>query len=509
MNKVKKYFPHILLVILLIWLNLITYKDYGIVWDEKYYFDLGKYYLAQTLKTLGVGSNLVLGDFKPVLSHIQTHGVFFDILAVTVSLFFKTFTFEKYHLIKAMIAIPIFILLGWIVNKLIGRKASLIAMVLLLVSPRFYGEIFHNAIDIATAFVFVLNVAYFIYFIKSDQNKLKQLGLALTLALALSQRLLLAYLFGLEWLIILAVDWHKKKPPFRFIGKTILIVLMTVFFIHLVHPYLMVHPIKGLLDMAQAVKKYPYYAAVLFEGKLVMATALPWYYLPKYILITTPLAILFLFCIGLGYLVRLIIKRKVNFIDRLIYLYLVLILIIPLLLTIILKPILYDGWRQMLFLTIPIIITASFGFQTLRGIKIKSLKFILTLLVAVSLSLTTRQIVKLYPYQYVYFNEIIGGLPGAYYQYDTDYAGAAFKEAIQWFNKNIDQPGNTYRIATSGDQFAISYYFKDNTALTQNPVKGDYYFSYTRWFLHLMFTDGRVIHQVEREGVPLILIKKL
>ncbi len=508
MDKVKKYWPHILSIVFLIGLNVVTYKDYGIVWDEKYYFDQGKYYLDQILRSLGLASNLTLGNFKPIPLHIKAHGVLFDILAVVFIPFFKTFTFEKYHLIKAMMAVPIFILLGWIINKLIGRKASLVAIVLLLVFPRFYGEIFHNAIDVATTLVFVLNIAYFIYFIKSNQNGLKQLGLALVLALALSQRLLLGYLLGLEWLIILAVDWHKKKPTLKFIGKTILIFSATIFFMHLFHPYLFGHPLRGLYDMVVTSKKFPYYAAVFFEGKLILASALPWYYLPKFILITTPLATLFLFFVGLGYIAHLIFKKKVNFINRLIYLYLVLILAIPFLIIFFLKPTLYDGWRQMLFLTVPIIIMASFGFQALRGIKIKPVKFLLTFLVAASLSLATWQAVKLYPYQYIYFNELVRGLPGAYNSYETDYAGAAFKEAIEWFNKNIYQSGTTYKIATSGYPFAISYYFKDKTALTENPVKGDYYFSYTRWFLHLIM-PGTVVHQVERDGVPLIFIKKL
>ena len=68
------------------------------------------------------------------------------------------------------------------------------------------------------------------------------------------------------------------------------------------------------------------------------------------------------------------------------------------------------------------------------------------LLLAASLLATVVDMVQLHPYQYVYFNRVVaGGLPRAAERYDTDYWGAAGKEAVEWTvdhytRRNLQQP---------------------------------------------------------------------
>lgn len=44
---------------------------------------------------------------------------------------------------------------------------------------------------------------------------------------------------------------------------------------------------------------------------------------------------------------------------------------------------------------------------------------------------------KNHPNDYVYFNELVGGLHGAYGDYETDYYYNALKKGDGWFKKNV------------------------------------------------------------------------
>ena len=116
--------------------------------------------------------------------------------------------------------------------------------------------------------------------------------------------------------------------------------------------------------------------------------------------------------------------------------------------------------------------------------------------------------VILHPYEYMFYNSLVGGLKGVYGKYETDYWGLAYKEAIIWFNKNVNDKNLTYKIWVEGDPLSSSYYFQPNMSLANNINEADYIFTFTRWNFHLRH-PGQNIHTVSREGVPLIFIKKV
>lgn len=507
---IKKYKLHILFVAFLIILILFTYKDYGITWDENFFLNIGKYFINGLLRIVNINSNLTTQGALPYYFelHLKGHGVIFDMGAVFFSLFFKKFSFEIYHLIKALMAVPIFLFVGLILSKMTNVYVSLFSMLLLLLFPRFYGDIFNNPIDVPVAFCLALLVLYFIYFVGSRQNLWQQIILGLISAITINQRLILSYLFGLNLLILFLINIWQKKSLIKTLIKISLISIFTFVFMHLTHPYLFTHPIIGLYEMVVAIKQYPWTATVLFDGSLIEANELPGSYLLKSILITSPASTISLFVLGNIYLAYLFFKKKRNHEKKFIYLYFLLIFYAPLILFYLFRPVLYDGWRHFLFLTIPIVIMAGFGFLWITKIKNKFLKLILLVIIGFNLVQTGREMVRLHPYQYIYYNELVGGLKGAYLKYETDYWGAAYKEAALWFNKNVNKTDQKYIIKTEGDPVSSSYYFKKNMTQTGIMVEADYCISFTRWYLHNL-CPGKIVYTVEREGVPLVFIKKI
>lgn len=510
MNFVKKYWPHFLLIFFILILIFITYKDYGTTWDEKEYIDIGKYFLTGIYNYFGISHSLTYEGFIPTAEHLKTHGILFDVLVVFLNSLFKNRDFDFIHLIRALLAMPIFILVGLIVRRFLGHKASFFSLILLILFPVFYGSIFINPIDIPAVFFFTISLAYFIYYWESNQNLARQLIFAFIIALTINQRSIFWYVFFLDVVaLFLQSIWVNKKTIFTFLKKISFIFLCLLFFMHLTNPYLLKYPINGILDMINSSKDYPFNILVLFEGVLRSSRDLPWYYLPKIILITSPLMTVALFFIGLMRLIRLI--RPMSLISvnkKILYLYLIALFSVPILLVILFKPLIYDSWRQYLFLTIPLVVIATFGLSWLLEIRSGFIKVIIVIIIITGLGLTGREMVRLHPYQYIYYNSLVGGLKGAYGKYEIDYWGAGFKEAVLWFNKHIYKDGKSYAIATDGNRYSLIPYFKKNTSITFNPVAANYMFTFTRWGFFLKL-PGKIIYTLEREGVPIIFIKEV
>lgn len=113
----------------------------------------------------------------------------------------------------------------------------------------------------------------------------------------------------------------------------------------------------------------------------------------------------------------------------------------------------------------------------------------------------------LHPYQYIYFNEIVGGLKGASGKFEMDYWGATYKEATQWFVKNRSLTHEDIIYACNVD-YAVDYYSEKEFFMSYGyPEKANY-------IICDFDTDskdkltGEVIYEVKREGVVLNRIRK-
>lgn len=445
--------------------------------------------------------NLTPWDFPFKDMQLKAHGVIFDIIAFFLTIFLKEFKMESYHLIKALMAIPTFLLIGLTVEKISGKKHhALIAMLLLFLFPRFYGNIFNNNPDVQTAFTVALAVYYFIYYLKTKRALWQQILLGCILALAASQRFLLIYLF---FLVLGILFLSEKLKSLKQIG---IISLSTLAFLHLFQPYLFEHPFLGLIDMVSSSNKFPWDAKFLFDGMMVESTNLPLYYLPKFMLITIPIATIFLFFIGNFAIIYDFFKNKKG-VDKIISFFLLSVFYIPLVSYFIFRPVIYDSWRHFLFLTIPIIIMSSFGLELIFQLKNKGVKFLVLIILFINLLITGKKIVTLHPYQYIYFNEFVGGLHGAGSLYETDYWGSALKEAVEWFNANINRESQKYIIRNGAYKESTEYYFKKNMSPTDDISISDYCIMTTRWQAHLL-CQGKPIYAVTREDTPLVYIYK-
>jgi len=92
----------------------------------------------------------------------------------------------------------------------------------------------------------------------------------------------------------------------------------------------------------------------------------------------------------------------------------------------------YDNFRQLLFILPPLFVFSSLGIEAIlhrfRGAAWQTTFGLLIMLPGIL------QIVRLHPFQYIYYNALSGGVRGVYRQYELDYWCTSYREAMQYVN---------------------------------------------------------------------------
>lgn len=327
-------------------------------------------------------------------------------------------------------------------------------------------------------------------------NALKQGGVllaGLVLGLASAMRIIGPAAGGL---VALYAFGKFKKKSISILVAYFSIAAVVMF---LTWPFLWANPVKNYLEAWSVFADFPWVGNVLFNGENYLSTNLPRSYLPTLVAIqlTEPVLILAVVFVGL-----LLFKKTDDHLDKILLLILSLWFLAPLLYVIVFRPVMYDNFRQFLFLLPPIFIFAGVGLQRLaRRIdrtRLNALMFLIVLLPGVI------NIIQLHPYQYVYYNRFVGGLAGAFRQFELDYWFTGHKEAIQYLNQVA--PPHAEIIVTSGKNIIDLYAREDLEIVRFNQItkpitEYDYFIRHTRSNKDLK-TDipGNVVYQVGKQN---------
>ncbi len=498
--------------VLFIMFIAFSYRDYGISWDENFFVESGKYYASHFFDTQAIFEHF------PKF-HVLSHGALMDILYYApLKLLELDENYEALHFIKALASSSVLILVFLILCDLTPTSFLPLSGVLLLVlSPRWLGDIFDNYMDGSSTILFALQMLVGLkllllskLFQRSIKSQVWQIAAFGILAgVSFSHRSSLVFVPAI-YFVLLFLQIRKRAEFTRFL--VLLALFSSCFFtaLWMVDPYVRSHGIIGIYD------KITYSSSVKvmenlknrFEGSWVPAGQLPWYYLPKWIGITTPLMTLILMGIGtLKLLNDLIQQRSTEQWTNAAFL--LLSFALPVLATIVLHPTLFDAWRHFLFLTVPIVIIATVGLGGLFArLPNKLIKFSLFLMALGAVAIGI-EMIQLHPYQYLYFNQSVGGLSGAADDYATEYWGKSNKEAVEWTqSQKLNNPLMTYVVFSCGNALSSNYFFSGNVFRTTNVEEADYFICYNRGKDHEMVPEDKTIHTIQRHNVPLNYIKE-
>lgn len=432
---------------------------YGIIWDEWIQSHYGKLVLkflltwGQDQSALRFGETMYLygGLFDALTAAI--YGFLFDSINHVANYplqadYVAPHWHDVRHIVNALFGFAAIFFTGLAARKMGGWRAGTIALTFMILSPRFFGNAMNNPKDIP----FAAGAAVFTYFMIQLIQEIPTpswrtlTGAALGIAVALNIKagailfLCYAWLFlGLLWLQSL------KSNTFSFLQLFKILIPLSLggYLCGLVFwPFGLLNPILHPLEALSAFSKFGgAQGKLLFEGLIYTHGSTPWYYLPKWILISSPLffsvsLFIFLFCSQ-----SLFSKHNKTILSFLIFCAL-----FPLIYAIVTKSVVYDSWRHFLFIYPAFIILAALAWDLLLDHAESLLKKSFTLIIfALLLIEPLGWMIRNHPNEYVYFNPLVGGLRGAYGRFETDYWGNCLRPASEalvaaYRSKNLAAP---------------------------------------------------------------------
>lgn len=338
---------------------------------------------------------------------------------------------------------------GMIAHQLSGSFwVSAISVLSILLMPRLFGQAFGNLKDIPFATGYLAAIYLIVCFLKELPKPswktaiLLGVAIAFTCSVRIGGLILFAYLgFALVLILILKPFLLKhivstKHCLVRLLGQGTVIFGIGYFVGLLFWPFALQDVLRNPLLSLSVMEHYKVSIRQVFEGDWLWSTQLPWYYLPKWLAISTPEFLFFGFAIFLVLFFQQLSKHDNK---QLFYeLFALFTLIFPLVYVVAIDANLYSGVRQMLFVLPLLAVFSAMGIVRLfqseakKGIKTGAAFFFFGTMI-----LPLKQQAATFPADYIYFNTISGGNKKAWSNYEYDYYFHGLKEASEYLTNLV------------------------------------------------------------------------
>lgn len=459
-------------------------------------------------------------------------GGFFDLLSSFVHQYFSFVgIYELRNVLSSLFGFLLFLFCGLIGKEIAGWRAGVFSFVLVILTPLLFGQAMFNPKDIPFAAFYIFCIFHLIKLLKElpEVTLKRSFFLIVNISFLINIRLLGLVMIGHIFLAVF-VWWFVQNYKDRFqkvIFKDTLILIAKVSAVCIIGylataifwPYLHSNPIFGLIELFIAVADFKgFHSTQLFEGIWRTSFRMPWYYMIKSLLfIQMPL---FVFA---GMLLAPLLYLKERKETILLSSVLFFTSFFPVLLIILGESNSYDNGRQFIFVIPPLIVACGlawnrlFVFITIKKIRIAAYVFFLILIFQ-----PLRFTIANHPLQSGYFSPIIGGLEGAYGNYEIDYWGYAVKPAIDWLKDNAGEEFNASNPARVrnyyGEQSKVRYFLNKTPNLThvmanRNSPHWDYSIvmlteAKYKKDMNINWSPTTTVHEIKIDDVPICFIIK-
>jgi len=380
-----------------------------------------------------------------------------DIVTILIKWFKIGDVYSFRHLMSSLAGWLVIFITGMFAIWLSDYKAGILVLFLFTVSPTFMGHTQNNLKDIPFALTYITGIYFTLRFLISGKNNSFRDLILLTLSIAFSVSiragglLLVCYLFFFLLVVYTFKYFDEKRIYPDEIGKKFLwlccVSVLAWAMSILLWPFALQSPVKNVLESYNVMAHFPSTFRQIFEGRVEWSDLMPWYFIPKSIIITIPLIVI----AGLV-LFSIFSFRKLSREKKLLLLCLIFTILFPIIFVAYQKSNVYSSWRQFLFLYPGIVLLSSIGFISFYAtIKSSYLKWGM-IAVVIILAYHPLKFMSLNPkYYYLYYNQLVGGLKGAYSNYETDYYYQGQTEASEWLINYLNEKhiaGNIKVMAT-------------------------------------------------------------
>jgi tetratricopeptide (TPR) repeat protein len=415
---------------LLFVIMLYASTDAGISCDEILHYD----HSVAVCNYFASGGNDKSALDTPV-TNLKYYGQAYDNIVTIIT---QLFRIEDVYLFRNLMSA----VMGWctvMITALFATwlrnvRTGILVIFLFAITPAFIGHSYNNLKDIPFAFAYIAGIFFILRFLSEEKIKWPTviyliLSFAFCIGIRAGGLLLICYLF-LFLFSVYALKYFNKTFELAEFKKrlyTASVSSIASYFLSIIlWPFAIQNPLVNIFKSYRIMAHYPLTFRQLFEGKVEWTDFMPWYYLYKSMLITIPIVVF------AGLILFLVIIRKAGREKASAYIMLAFTVIFPLVFVIAEKSNLYSSWRQFLFVFPGIVLLSASGFVFLFEKLNKKALWIVILLTLVMSVHPVKYMIRNHPYEYIYYNELTGGLNGAYTRYETDYYYTSQTEASKW-----------------------------------------------------------------------------
>ncbi|MGE5393385.1 MAG: hypothetical protein ACM3P1_01510 [Candidatus Saccharibacteria bacterium] len=507
----------ILAALLLIGLLLVS-RDAGISGDEEVHY-LQSEMVYNYFKTMGEDQSAV----NTPQTHLQYYGQAYDNLTTILIHWFGIEDIYGFrHLMSSVAGWLTIVVTALFAAYISGYGAAIMALLIFMVSPTFLGHAQNNLKDIPFALAYIASIYYSLRLVYSEGRVARKtiLLLILSIGLAIGIRpggLLVVFYLGFFMFVKVAQEWLKQKTPdhkqIRRYLTLFALVSIPGFFLSLVlWPYALQNPILHTWKSYQVMTSFPTTVRQIFEGHYDWSDYHPWYYLPKYMLITIPLIVF------AGIAAFIATYRKSFSADKKAQLLLLIFTVVfPIVFVLFKQSNLYGSWRHFLFVYPGLILLAALGFHSLIK-KNRIIRMVTMVLFLAMCFHPVRFMAANHPYYYLYYNELTGGLKGAYTNYETDYYYHSMRAGAEWLQQHLKEHPSDKKVIVGGN-FPIQWYFRNNKDIRfvyipyQNRSEYDWDYAIIAnsyippvQLKNKTWPPGNTIHTITVDGVPVCAV---
>jgi hypothetical protein len=506
-----------LLIAALTVLALATFGNYAISNDEEVQRRYGELILQFYHSGL---RDEALFHYK----NLYLYGGLFDIVSGLVErLLPGVEPYDIRHVLCALTGVAGIATTAAIARLIAGPRAGFIAAAALAVCGPWYGAMFNHTKDIP----FAAAMAGGLFFLLRTARQLPRpqthsiVLFGLLLGAALGIRVLALLLVGYAGLAVAARALHMQSSSWRerldvFARSALaLIPAFVIGYAIMIFAWPWaglspLNPIRGLVDFGN----FHYEIRTILDGQVYEMATVPRWYVPAYLLIKLPLVLL----AGAGIaLVMLAARwRDIAHGNRAFETALVAFAaVFPVLCEVIEKGPAFTGLRHFLFVVPMLAALAGIGFDAmlsrLRAWRPQAAMAGVAVLAAAMLWNTTK-LVRLHPYEYLFYNPLVGGLQGATGRYATDYWVNIMPEAVErleGYVAELDRGGGhpqRYLVAVCGERVPFEVEANSRLQWTDDWDRAEFFIAPTHMDCDRALT-GRIISHIDRLGARIGVVK--
>ncbi|WP_022720119.1 glycosyltransferase family 39 protein [Rhodopseudomonas sp. B29] len=496
-------------------LVLITFRDYGITndeWVQQRYGELivDYYRSGFTDRALFSFDNLYL------------YGGLFDVTATLLHKVSSLDLFDLRHLLSAACGVGGIFAAMATARLVAGPRAGLLAGLSLAVCGFWYGAMFHHTKDVPLGAA-MAGALYFLIRAARDCPKpqlrhLAGFGILTGCALGIKVLALLLLCYLPVAILLNGPSLRPTREAVAFWTKSLIgfapALLIAYAIMLAAWPWAALaplNPIRGLLSFGE----FHYAIRTMLAGHVYEMATVPRWYVPTYLTIKTPLFVLLGASLAIASLLLRREQVEATGSRRREIGLVMMAALFPVLCEVIAHGPAFTGMRHFMFVLPPLAMLAGIGLNgALRwASRIGVAAFAAAaMLIVAALGWNAVTLVRLHPYEYLYYNPLVGGLKGASRRYVTDYWFTIMPEAVQRLERYIartdpaDASGRVYTVALCGPRDTFLRHAPHNLRWAQVWQTADFFIAPTHMNCD-QDIDAKVAVTIERLGVPIGYVK--